>query len=308
MILTALNGLCMAVADSVPGVSGGTIAFILGFYDRFLDALHGLFGRDGAARKDAVVYLLKLGVGWCLGMGACVLLLANLFAKNIYFMSSVFLGLTVASVPFVVTAERDSLRGHLKNLPFAALGAALVVALSLLRAGTGTLGNIDFLRLQPLNFVYIFFSGMVAIAAMVLPGISGSTILLIAGVYLPAIQAIRQFLGFNFAEVPGLMALGFGILAGVAVFIRMIRGALRRHRSGMIYLILGLMLGSLYAIVMGPTTLPAPVPALSAATFDAGGFLLGAAVLFGLELLRKATAGKGRSAGMRRGKAAGSET
>lgn len=57
---------------------------------------------------------------------------------------------------------------------------------------------------------YIFLSGAVAITAMVLPGISGSTILLIAGVYLPAIQAIRAFLGFDFSVFPGLCALGLG--------------------------------------------------------------------------------------------------
>ncbi len=91
MILTAIHGFCMALADSVPGVSGGTIAFILGFYDRFLDALHSLFGRDAGLRKAAVLYLLKLGLGWAVGMGACVLALSKLFAAHIYFMSSLFL-------------------------------------------------------------------------------------------------------------------------------------------------------------------------------------------------------------------------
>ncbi len=52
MILTAFHGFCMALADSVPGVSGGTIAFILGFYDRFLDTLHSLFGKDAGARRS----------------------------------------------------------------------------------------------------------------------------------------------------------------------------------------------------------------------------------------------------------------
>ena len=69
MILTAFHGFCMALADSVPGVSGGTIAFILGFYDRFLDALHSLFGMNADARRAAVRYLLKLGAGWVIGMG-----------------------------------------------------------------------------------------------------------------------------------------------------------------------------------------------------------------------------------------------
>ena len=64
MILTAFHGFCMALADSVPGVSGGTIAFILGFYERFLDALHGLFRGKGVERKAGLLYLLKLGLGW----------------------------------------------------------------------------------------------------------------------------------------------------------------------------------------------------------------------------------------------------
>ena len=81
MILTAFHGFCMALADSVPSVSGGTIAFILGFYERFLDALHNVVRGSRAARKDACTYLLKLGVGWAIDMGSCVVLLALEGAK-----------------------------------------------------------------------------------------------------------------------------------------------------------------------------------------------------------------------------------
>ena len=107
MGLTAFHGFCMALADSVPGVSGGTIAFILGFYDRFLDALHQLFGKDKDARRAAVRYLLQLGLGWVVGMVASVAALAELFASQVYFMSSLFLGLTLASFPFVIRAEQS---------------------------------------------------------------------------------------------------------------------------------------------------------------------------------------------------------
>ena len=131
MILTAIHGFCMALADSVPGVSGGTIAFILGFYDRFLNALHSLFGKDADARKSAVIYLLKLGLGWIFGMGACVLTLSRLFEAHIYFMSSLFLGLTLASFPFVLRAEKKSLRGQERYAPFALFGLLLVVLLVL---------------------------------------------------------------------------------------------------------------------------------------------------------------------------------
>ena len=274
----------MALADSVPGVSGGTVAFILGFYDRFINALHDLFGRNSAARKAALLYLLKLGVGWIAGMGLCVSLLAGLFADHIYFMSSLFLGLTVASIPFVALAEKDALRRRLS--PCALLGAALVVGLTLLRSGSGLL-TVNMAQLGVWDAAYLFLSGAVAITAMVLPGISGSSVLLIAGVYLPVIQAIRQLLRLDLHVLPGLMALGFGVIAGVALSIHAIRAALQEHRAAMIWFILGLMLGSLYAIVMGPASLQTPQPPLSAASFRPLAFLLGAGLLVGLELLRR---------------------
>ena len=286
MIITAFHGICMALADSVPGVSGGTIAFILGFYDRFLDALHDLFGKDNAVRKTALIYLLKLGVGWATGMIACVLALSSLFEKNIYFMSSLFLGLTIASIPFIVTAEHSSLK-RLRSASFAVLGAAVVVGLTLLRGSSSALGTVSFTALSPLPLLYIFLSGAVAITAMVLPGISGSSILLIAGVYLPAIQSIRSFLHVQLDVLPGLFALGFGILAGIGLSIHAIRTALHKYRSQMVWLILGLMLGSLYAIANGPASLSAPMPPLSLMNFDAPAFLFGITVLIGLELLRK---------------------
>ena len=273
MILTAFHGFCMALADSVPGVSGGTIAFILGFYDRFLDSLHALFGKDRTARKDALCYLAKLGTGWSIGMIACVLVLSGLIEKNIYFMSSLFLGLTLASLPFIILAERPALK-NLRATPFALLGAAVVVGLTLLRSGTSALGSVHFSSLLPLSLLYIFLSGTVAITAMVLPGISGSSILLIAGVYLPTVQAIKAFLSLDFSVVPGLSVHG-------------IRTALRKYRSQMVWLILGLMLGSTYAIANGPASLSSPLPPLDITSFHVPAFLLGVAILLGLEFSKK---------------------
>ena len=89
---------------------------------------------------------------------------------------------------------------------------------------------------------------------------------------------------------PGLCALGLGIIAGVGLSIHAIRAALRKYRSQMVWMILGLMAGLLYAIVMGPAGLDAPQPPVSFETFDLPGFALGVAILLGLELLRKWTA------------------
>ena len=125
MIITAFHSFCMALADSVPSVSGGTIAFILGFHDRFLDSLHALFDKDSAARKAALHYLVKHGAGWAVGIIACALALSGLFEKNIYFMSSLFLGLTVASLPFIAAAERPALRKYRSQMVWLILGLML---------------------------------------------------------------------------------------------------------------------------------------------------------------------------------------
>lgn len=286
MILTAFHGFCMALADSVPGVSGGTIAFILGFYEQFLDALHNVFQKDHILRNHALRYLMKLGLGWVIGMGSCIILLSNLFEQNIYFMSSLFLGLTVCSIPFVATAEKETLKSP-RTCPFLLLGVAAVVGLTLLRSSSGGFGTINYAQLQPLQFVYLFFSGAVAITAMVLPGISGSSILLIAGVYLPTIQAVHSLMRFQLSVLPGLCALGLGVLAGVGCSIHVIRTALQKHRGPMVWLILGLMLGSLYAIANGPASLDTPLPPLSPTTFSLPAFLLGAALLLALEALKR---------------------
>ena len=86
--------------------------------------------------------------------------------------------------------------------------------------------------------------------------------------------------------LPGVAVLIVGILCGAAVAVRFLREALKHHRSAVVYLILGLMLGSLYAIIMGPTTLAAGEPPLTLDSFSPLAFVLGIAVLLGLEKIK----------------------
>ena len=81
----------MALADSVPGVSGGTIAFILGFYDDFINSLNTLVSKDPwEEKKKALIFLIKLGFGWVVGLGLSVVFLSSIFNDHIYAISSLF--------------------------------------------------------------------------------------------------------------------------------------------------------------------------------------------------------------------------
>ena len=124
---------------------------------------------------------------------------------------------------------------------------------------------------------------MIAISAMVLPGISGSTLLLIFGLYIPIMNSVKEVLHFNLEALPVLIIFLLGILTGIIAIIKIIKMALQKYRSQTIYLIIGLMLGSIYAIVMGPTTLDVPQNPMTFRTFSIISFILGGAVIFGLE-------------------------
>ena len=286
-LINGIRGFCMALADSVPGVSGGTIAFILGFYDKFINSLDDLAYGDREKKKKALFFLFKIILGWIVGMVLAVLILTSLFEKHIYAVSSVFIGFIVFSIPLIVKEEKKTLKGKYQNLIFTLLGIIAVVLITYLNPVTGDANAVDVSKLSMGLGFYVFVVAMIAISAMVFPGISGSTLLLIFGLYVPIISAIKELLHLNFDYLPVLIVFGLGVLTGILMVVRFIKLALKKYRSQSIYCILGLMVGSIYAIIMGPTTLSVPQEALSFSTFSILFFLIGGLVIIGLEQLKK---------------------
>lgn len=286
LFINIVRGFCMALADSVPGVSGGTVAFILGFYDKFIGSLAHLMNGTKKERKEAVFFLLKLMAGWLIGFCLSVLVLGKIFNTHIYELSSLFMGLSVFALPIVVLEEKEVLKEKKQNVLFTVVGIVIVALITYLNANGREAGAVDIANLSVGTAAYIFLVAMVAISAMVLPGISGSTLLLIFGLYVPIISAIKEFLHFNFTYFWALVIFGLGMIAGILTVIKLVRAGLEKHRGMMVYLILGLMIGALYAIVMGPTTLDIPQPAMTVKTFHPVFFLLGGIILFALQKLK----------------------
>lgn len=290
LIMTMINGFCMALADSVPGVSGGTVAFLMGFYDDFIGSLNDLLVGDMAAKKKALRYLIKLGAGWAIGFIASVLVLTAVFEAHIYNISSLFIGFILFAIPVVIYEERDCL----KQKPWTAftllIGAAGVAALTYFTVG----GSTPAVSLEDPGvgtYLYVFVAGAIAICAMVLPGISGSTLLLIFGLYISVISAIKTTLTLDLQYVPLLICFGLGIITGIVSIVRLIRIALEKWRSATVYLIIGMMLGSLYSVVMGPATLtdenkqPLGLAPLSFSTFSILFFIIGGVIILGMQFL-----------------------
>lgn len=287
-ILNFIRGFCMALADSVPGVSGGTIAFILGFYDDFVNALHSLILNNKSGRIKAFKFLAKIGIGWITGFILSVLFITNIFEKNIYEINSLFLGFIISSIPLIVKSEIKTLIDNQKNIIFLIIGITVVGAMTYFNPVTNS-GNSFSIKYDNLNLLfiaYIFVSGMISISAMVLPGISGSTILLIFGLYAPILNAVKQVLKLNFDYLAGILIFGCGVLIGILVTVRIVRYLLRNFRAQTIYCIIGLMIGSIYSVIMGPTSLEIPKPPMCIKTFSIIFFVIGCTLVPVLEKLK----------------------
>ncbi|MEE1598991.1 DUF368 domain-containing protein [Acidaminococcus fermentans] len=288
LFLNMVRGFCMALADSVPGVSGGTIAFVLGFYDEFISSLYVLTHGSRELKREGIRFLAKLGMGWFIGMGSSVLVIASLFTSRIYELSSLFLGFSIFSLPLIIKEEKECLR-RTSRIIYMILGIVLVLVIAAVNPTGGQGTNVEIAHLTPFLGGYIFVCAAIAICAMVLPGISGSTMLLIFGLYVPIISAIKEFLHMNLSYFPVLCIFGCGVLAGIVGIIKLVKNALDNHRAAMVYFILGLMVGSLYAIAQGPTTLKVPQPALTWETFHIFWFLMGGVFLAALNGLKAFT-------------------
>ena len=284
-IVNFFNGFAMALADSVPGVSGGTIAFLLGFYDQFINSLNYLLTKNINHRKSGIRFLGKIGIGWIVGMISSILILTSVFESHIYKVSSLFMGFIILSIPIIISEEKEVLKGKYLNIIFTIIGILLVFLISYYNNTQIT--QIDLTNFGISTGIYIFLVGMIAISAMILPGISGSTLLLIFGLYLPIINGIKDLLNLNFSSFIGLSIFGLGVLTGIFSIIKLLRKALNKYRTQTVYTIIGLMIGSIYSIIMGPTTLEIPKSAMNFNNFDIIFFLIGGLIVWGLQKLKK---------------------
>ena len=241
-----LRGLLMGAADIVPGVSGGTVAFITGIYARFLAALSGA---DLHAARDVVAghwgrvwrrvdgaFLLTLVTGIVISVFSLARVIAHLLETRALLVWAFFFGLILASGVALT-----------RRVPAWSPASALALALALLAAvGVGFAPAFSL----PATLPGFFIAGFVAICAMILPGISGSFILLLLGMYPAVLRALDRL---DWAAL-GLFALGAG--AGLLVFSRLLHALLARFYAPTLAALTGFLFGSL--LLLWPWKLPRP--------------------------------------------------
>lgn len=238
-IFVFLKGLAMGAADVVPGVSGGTIAFITGIYDQLLDSINKVnFGLIKKLKEEGIksvwehingTFLVSLFAGIACSILSLADLIKYLLGEYPIGVWSFFFGLILASIVYLLkelkTVDAKAILGLI-------LGTAFVILLSQIPG-----------QKDATNLLYIFFCGMVAICAMILPGISGSFILLVLGAY--STVFIDALSSLNFLV---LGVFGSGAIVGLLSFSKFLNWILNRYRNTTFAVLIGFLLGSLYKI------------------------------------------------------------
>jgi putative membrane protein len=237
-LITYFKGMLMGIADVVPGVSGGTIALITGIYQRLINSI-------AAADMSALKLLMRGQIkktwqhidGWFLvavfgGILSAIFLFAGLIKKLLLdypvLTWSFFFGLIIASALLLLVANQSK---HIIHWLLLLFGIALGFVLSTTNLGT-----------LPDGFIGIFIAGCIAICAMILPGISGSLILILLGKYQTILFAVHEH------EWSTLLIFSLGCLLGLMLFSRLLKWLLARHYTATIFTLAGLMVGTLYKV------------------------------------------------------------
>lgn len=242
MVRSGVAGLLIGLANVIPGVSGGTMAVIVGVFERLINTVNGL--TKLRLKRDDLLFLVVLGVGVLLGLllGSNVLVLA--FKTYPYYTYAFFYGLIL----FSLYDLKDQVK-HFRIVEF--LAGFFVVVFPYFLAHGGLARDLGSLSITEL-FVFIPLSGALAGASMVLPGLSGSLVLMLLGYYHRTIDIVSRFpFKITGKEILFLISLGVGILVGIVLIVRLLNLWLEKARVSIMNFILGLLTGSLYPITPG---------------------------------------------------------
>lgn len=246
-LILLLKGFIIGVAFIIPGVSGGTLAIYLGVYQGILDSIDNLFRQF----KKSVLYLLPI----LLGVGLSVVLLAKLVSIlldwNSFIVLFFFIGLIIGGIRFVY--KRAEITKLDPSLIISFLVSFGLLILIIILDKTSSNPGIDYFSFSFWTYLLIFALGAIASITMIVPGISGSAVLLVLGFYTAIVSNVVgnifdfSSIGYNLQVV---IPFGLGALAGILVFSKIINFSLRKYPKQTYFAILGFIIASVIGVLL----------------------------------------------------------
>lgn len=267
-----LRGAMIGVANIIPGVSGGTMMVSMGIYDKIIGAINHIFKQFKTSVKTLLPYLIGMAASIA-GLSFCITYFFERFPLQTAFL---FIGLIFGGLPVIF----GGLKGKKADAGAVLLFAVFFALVILLQIFGGENGVQRELRADLGGMAVLLLMGIVASATMIIPGVSGSMVLMALGYYTPVIAEIRSFIEALAAfDMDGLLhgaailvPFGIGVIAGILMVARAIEFLLKRYPLYTYSAILGLVAASPVAVLMGIGAAAVSVPAVlvSVLTFAVG--------------------------------------
>ena len=242
-IILFLKGMILGSAMIIPGVSGGTLAISLGIYERIINVITHFFKNF----KENIIFIINLGLGILASIVLGALILNYTFEHYPIPTIIFFIGLLIGSIPSLI--KRVDLRNTLKisNIFYFLLGVSLVLGVYLFKGSSEVTFSNGFNLVQSIKLILV---GVVAAATLVIPGISGSFMLMILGYYKPILEVISETIKFNNLgnNILILIPFGVGVLLGIIGIAKLIEYLLKNHETKTYYAIIGFLIASIIEI------------------------------------------------------------
>ena len=268
-----IKGMAVGIATLVPGVSGGTMAIILGIYDRLIHSVSSFFQNW----RRNLIFLLTVGAGAAVGFLLFSRILENAVNNYPYIMRFLFMGIIIGGLPVLYKKSAGELgkpkagkntagiggltAARITDYLFLIIGFVIVLLMSSEPEAVAEMATVKGIA----GFLFLFAAGIIIAVALVLPGISGSFMLLVLGMYGVTLNAI------NTRNVTFLIPLALGIAAGTLGTTKIIEKLLNKYPGKTYMLIMGFVLGSLIEVYPG---IPQGIQLPLSIVFFAAGFLI----------------------------------
>ncbi len=242
------KGFIIGIANIIPGVSGGTLAISLGIYEKLIKILSNLF-QDF---KENLKFLIPI----ILGAVSSLLILSKLinYCLNKFEIQTIlfFIGLIIGGIP-LITRKAKVKKIKIRYIISFLVPFIFIISLIFLNNG---FSNVDLNKINALDALMLFFVGVIAAATMIIPGISGSFVLMLLGYYKPIIKIISDLTNFShlYHNMLILIPLGIGILIGIVLVSKLINYLLKKHEKVTYFAILGFIFSSIVSIVINITS------------------------------------------------------
>lgn len=287
-LMDTIKGMLIGIANIIPGVSGGTMAVSLGIYDKLIGAVSGLLKNP----RKSIAVLLPLVLGCGIGIVGFTYAVEYLLSHHTFVTCMAFVGLILGGIPVLFASLKKELAKKsagigLSGILAFALLFALAAFLPMMNAGDEVLKTFS---VTPGTMLSLFFVGVIASATMVVPGVSGSLVMMILGYYYGIIETIKSFLdavrAFDMTGmIHGFMLLfpfGIGVLLGIFLIAKLITFLFNRYGVQTYCAILGLIAASPFAIFYNTGV----IAKLSSLTVLQVGLGIVLAVVFGIVTMK----------------------